>query len=125
MADQSIIPTVADFASLPEKIGWGLAVICGLVFVLKLLTQAYLKAMDERIKAEKANTEIQVKHLTSRIDALEKALVTAQDENQRLNTELLRRTDMHVEELKEVHRETQAMVAKIIRKAAGSGEHAG
>ncbi len=120
------IPTAADFATLPEKIGWSLAVICGLVFLLKLLTQAYLKAMDARIEAEKLNRDMQVQHLTDRIDALEKALALSQAENQRLNTELLRRTDMHIEELNQLHRETQSLVSKVGRRSVKeSGEHAG
>ncbi len=83
MSDPTI-PSLADLPSWAEKVGWSVLSVIGLVYVLRWLAGAYLRALHERVTI---------------LESLDKA---HRQELGDLRTLLLTRTDLHNQHLAQI-----------------------
>lgn len=85
----------ADFPTLIEKVGWAIAVILGLVALLRVLAKAFYAALN------------------ARIDVLEKVAVEREVEVRKLNRQMLDRADEHAKAQAEMFQKMAEAMAEV------------
>ena len=85
----------ADFPTLIEKVGWAIAVILGLVALLRVLAKAFYSALN------------------ARIDVLEKVAIEREAEVRKLNRQMLDRADEHAKAQAEMFQKMAEALAEV------------